>query len=74
MHELLQAGVRLPLAHQARAQIEVIVLQHDQRLAARCLSRGDDLIREQLVDDDIAVSQASQISFVMSGVRGVSHR
>ena len=55
MHELLQAGVRLPFAHHPRAEIEVIVLQHDQRIAARCLSGGDNLIREQLVDDDVAV-------------------
>ena len=33
----------------------MVVLQHDQRLAAGCLSGGDDLIGEQLVDDDVAV-------------------
>jgi hypothetical protein len=68
MHELLQACIWLPLAHHSRAQIEVIVLQHDQRLAAGCLGGGDDLIREQLVDDHIAVSPG--VPDVLRDVRG----
>ena len=35
VHEVLQAGVWLALADEARAEVEVIVLEHDERLAAR---------------------------------------
>jgi hypothetical protein len=56
VYELLQSGVWSPLADEPRAQIEVIVLKHDQRLAASGRCRGNDLIRKQLVYDDVAVS------------------
>jgi hypothetical protein len=34
------------LAHQTRAEIEVVILEHDQGLAASCFNGGDYLVRE----------------------------
>src|SRR3954447_1053195 len=54
--EQLEAGLRTLVSHELRAEVEMVVLKHDQRLSRKRVGRGHDLVGEQFVDSDIAVA------------------
>ena len=54
MDEVLEDRVRVAFADEAGAEVEVVVLEHDDRLGRAVRAGGQDLLGEELVDGDVA--------------------